>query len=461
MIDPLVHIIFALPLAVMVMNFGVTLLLRVCSKTTFITKDYSYQPNVSVLLPCFNEGMHVFKTIESIIASNYPSEKIEVIAVDDCSADDSFAWLQRAAAKWQNVQAHRNEVNSGKHHSLSRALAHSNGEIIICIDSDCIFDRDAVRELTSCLIDKSIGAVGGRVGINNTRRNVLTQCQTLVYYYAFQIMKMSQNWARNVTCISGCLFAVRREHFKAIEDQVKSRNWFGIGVRDGEDRYMTHLLLLKGLKTYIDITAQCWTPAPDNFRQLFMQQLRWRRSGLRDLFWTLRTFWPNLRILHPLTMVNMLIPGTLTVLWPAMYIYAMSSGWVAQHLFLDMPIYFGVYVLVGVIFNFYTRRHNPEQAVNPLMVGMLGLWFIVDSFFTTLVALCTFDVGDWGTRGTSEKKEMTVESIVSTEAITQAVKSASTIVNSTNSKQGHFHDAEFSRARQDDTVNRAEHANVE
>lgn len=401
MLDILIHAVFALPLAVMVLTFGVTLVLRTCVKSTFIEKDYRHQPRVSVLLPCFNEGAHVFKTIESIIASEYPAEKIEIIAVDDCSADDSFEWLKKAESKWPCVRAFRNPVNAGKHHSLSHALSHSSGDIIICIDSDCIFDPHAIRELTACFIDDSIGAVGGRVGINNTQTNILTQCQTLVYYYAFQIMKMSQNWTRNVTCISGCLFAIRREHFHAIEEQVKHRNWFGIGVRDGEDRYMTHLLLLKGLKTYIDISAQCWTPAPDNLRQLFMQQLRWRRSGLRDLFWTLRTFRTNLAVLHPLTIANMLIPGTLTVLWPAMYIYAMCSGWVAENLFLTLPFYFVTYIGIGVLFNLYARRHNPEQKVSPLLVGSLGLWFIVDSFFTTLVALCTFDVGEWGTRGQS------------------------------------------------------------
>lgn len=404
MIDTFVQLIFALPLMVMVMNFGVTLMLRFGAKSTFLVKNYALQPRVSVLLPCFNEGEHVFHTIESILASDYPMEKVEVIAVDDCSADDTFEWIERAARRWANVRAFRNPVNSGKHQTLSHALSHSSGEILICIDSDCIFDSRAIAELTACFVDETIGAVGGRVGISNACQNVLTQCQTVVYYYSFQIMKMLQNWTRNVICISGCLFAVRREHFEAIEEQVKHRNWFGVGVRDGEDRYMTHLLLLKGLKTYINIDAQCWTAAPNNFRQLFMQQLRWRRSGLRDLFWTLRKFGDNLEVLHPLTVVNLLIPGALQVLWPAMCIYGLASGWLAEHLLQDMQLYFGIWVVVGLLYNLYVRWHNPEQTVNPLLIGALGMWFIADSFVITLVALCTFDVGEWGTRGTSEKK---------------------------------------------------------
>lgn len=408
MSDFLIAMVFALPMAVFLLNFVITSVFRLGFSSTFVKKDFSYQPTVSVLLPCFNEGAHVYHTIKSIVESNYPSDKIEIIAVDDCSSDDSYTWIKKAAADFPQVTGLKNPVNSGKHHSLSEALNHSTGDVLICIDSDCIFDKNAIAEMTSCFSEPTIAAVGGRVGISNPLSNITTQCQTLVYYYAFQIIKMMQNFTRNVTCISGCLFAIRREAFVEIVDKVKARNWLGIGVRDGEDRFMTHLVLLTGAKTYINVDAQCWTTAPDNLSQLFMQQLRWRRSGLRDLFWTLRTFWTNLKILHPLTIVNYILPGTLTIMWPAMYIYAFLNGWMSQHLISNLPIYFGTYLLIGCIFNAYAHYKNPEQKINPLAVGVLGIWFIVDSFFITTLALGTFDVGDWGTRTSTEEKEKNV-----------------------------------------------------
>lgn len=399
MIDIVVEWIAALPLMVLLLNFGFSLILRLTVRSTFLKKDYALRPRVSVLLPCFNEGEHVFRTIESILASDYPMDKVEVIAVDDGSADDTFAWIERASRQWPNVHSFRNPANAGKHQSLANALSHANGEFLICIDSDCLFDRRAIAEMMACFVDETIGAVGGRVGISNPNQNVLTQCQTVVYYYSFQIVKMLQNWARNVTCVSGCLFAVRRTHFEAIETQVKDRNWFGIGVRDGEDRYMTHLLLLKGLKTYIDIEAQCWTTAPHTIGQLFMQQLRWRRSGLRDLFWTMRDFRRNLDVMHPLTILNQLLPGTLQVLWPFMCVYGIASGWLVEHLLPDLQLHFWLWIIIGLLFNVYVNKHNPEQKINPFKLGALCIWFMVDKVLITIVAMCTFDVGDWGTRG--------------------------------------------------------------
>ena len=403
MTDAIIHLVFALPLAVMVLNFGFTLLFKFGAKSTYAPKDYSYTPSVSVLLPCFNEGQHVYETIESIVRKKYGGT-VEIIAVDDCSADDSYEWLLKAAADFPNVQAFRNEVNSGKHHSLAKALEASTGEILICIDSDCIFAEDAIAEMMATLADPAIGAVGGRVGISNPRENIITQCQTLVYYYAFHIMKMAQNWTRNVICISGCLFAVRRELFVGIVNTVKERNWFGIGVRDGEDRYMTHLLLLAGEGTYINNDAQCWTAAPNNLRQLFMQQLRWRRSGLRDLFWSIKTFSKNLDALHPLSIVLLVVPSILSVLWPWMVLYAFMSTYTISSMMAALQLYLAIYVVAGVGFWLYAQRNNPEQLISPIVASMIGVWLIMDSFFITLLAICTFDVGEWGTRGTSTQK---------------------------------------------------------
>ena len=54
-----------------------------------VKRDYTYQPKVSVILSCFNESEVVYRTIKSMRESNYPVEKLEILAFDDCSKDDS------------------------------------------------------------------------------------------------------------------------------------------------------------------------------------------------------------------------------------------------------------------------------------------------------------------------------------------------------------------------------------
>jgi glycosyltransferase involved in cell wall biosynthesis len=131
---------------------------------------------VSVLLPCYNEGRTVYATIESISRSNYPNDKFEVIAQDDCSVDDSYEWMLKAQREFTNVaiRVGRNAFNCGKARTVCNALEHSQAEVIISIDSDCIFHEDAIRELTACFAEPGIGSVGGRVGVSNPNDNVIT-----------------------------------------------------------------------------------------------------------------------------------------------------------------------------------------------------------------------------------------------------------------------------------------------
>src|SRR5215472_6560225 len=173
-----------------------------------IKKDYNYSPKVSVLLPCFNEGHLVYETIASISQSDYPD--FEIIAVDDCSKDSSYYWMKKAAAEFPNVRVLRNTVNRGKNKSQMAAFRQSSGEIIICIDSDCIFATDTMRELVACLADPAMGAVGGRVGVKNPNESIVTRFQAFMYFVGFQLYKIPENWSRTVVCISGCLFATRR-----------------------------------------------------------------------------------------------------------------------------------------------------------------------------------------------------------------------------------------------------------
>ncbi len=401
-----------MPVTLILVVFCGGLLVRLTTRAAHPTKDYSYEPKVSVLLPVYNEGAHVLDTIESILAADWPEDKLEIIAIDDRSADDSYDYmLQAQAAHPTRLQVSRNEVNSGKHVSLTRALAKAQGEIVICIDSDCIFDRKVVRELVACFGDEKVGAVGGNIGVSNVNDNVFTMVQALVYFMSFQVGKMMQNAQASLFCISGCLFAVRREIFDGVEEEVRNRNWFGMKVRDGEDRYMTHSILMRGWKTIINPSAICWTAVPASMGQLFSQQLRWRRSGLRDLFWTLARLNEHLRTLGPKVVLTAILPEIFTVIWSMFILVAIPAfgvGYMLNTVVMAFLLFCSVFMVAALGYNHYIKKLAPgtKEIRYPILAGMAGAWFFMDSLVVTLLALCTFDVGEWGTREVSTKEKV-------------------------------------------------------
>src|SRR5271170_810075 len=305
----LVWLILFLCLLISVLKYTFALILKWSVPGATVKKDYTYQPTVSVLTPCFNEGKTVYETIESISNSNYPNDRFEVIAQDDCSVDDSYEWMLKAQRDFTNIRirAGKNAVNSGKARTVCNALELSNAEVIISIDSDCIFHEDAITELTACFSEPRVGSVGGRVGVRNPNDGVITAIQAVIYYSAFQLYKIPENWTRSVCCISGCLFAIRRDLLLEIEPAIRARHWFGIPVNQGEDRFLTHQTLLRGYGTYINNDALCWTTVPATLPELFKQQLRWKRSIIRDLFYTLRTLPQHVWTLHPNTVLTLVL----------------------------------------------------------------------------------------------------------------------------------------------------------
>jgi cellulose synthase/poly-beta-1,6-N-acetylglucosamine synthase-like glycosyltransferase len=393
----LLWLIMFLCLMISVVKYLMGLILRLTSTSAMIRKDYDLQPRVSVLLPCYNEGRTVYHSIESISKSNYPSDRFEVIAQDDCSVDDSYEWMLKAQRDFTNISIRvgRNDLNCGKARTVCNALQHSRAEIIISIDSDCIFHPGAIRELTACFAEPGIGSVGGRVGVSNPNDNVITAIQTIVYYAAFELYKIPENWTRSVCCISGCLFAIRRELLLELEPILRARHWFGIPVNQGEDRFLTHLTLMRGYNTYINNDALCWTAVPTKLSVLFNQQLRWRSSILRDLFYTLRTLPQHVFKLHPNTVFTMI----LTPLGAVIALLVVITMLVTNPLAWAGPQTLVVYLGLAAVFSWAIKKYSVRETIrHPLAFGAYIAWSLASSLFITPLALLTFDSGDWGTR---------------------------------------------------------------
>jgi len=398
----LIWLIMFLCLLISLIKYTFGAILKWSVPSAKIKKDYADQPTVSVILPCYNEGRAVYDAIGSISSSNYPADRFEVIAQDDCSVDDSYQWMLQAQRDFTGIRVivDRNAVNSGKARTVCNGLRHSSAEVVVSVDSDCIFDSEAIRELTACFSEPNIGAVGGRVGVNNPNDGVITAIQTFIYYAAFHLYKVPENWTRSVGCISGCLFAIRRELLLKIEPKIRARHWFGIPVNQGEDRFLTHLTLLEGYGTYVNHDALCWTNVPATLSELFKQQLRWRQSSLRDFFFTLKTLPRHVFKLHPNAMLHLI----LTPLGAVVALLATLAVLTSDPMVWAAPSSVVVYLVIAAVLAWAIKKYSVRETVrNPLAMGAYAAWWLVSHLFITPLALCTMDSRDWGTRSKTQE----------------------------------------------------------
>jgi len=91
-------------------------------------------PRVSVLVTVYNRESYLRDTLQSILASTFTD--IEVIVVDDCSADTSLKIAQECAEQDSRLQVHSNKQNLGDYPNRMKAASLARGCYIKYVDSD-------------------------------------------------------------------------------------------------------------------------------------------------------------------------------------------------------------------------------------------------------------------------------------------------------------------------------------
>ncbi len=393
----LINIIMIVSLALIILRWPISLLLKFYTKSP-VAKDYSFEPTVSVLIAVFNEGPAIYETIESMCKCEYPRDKFEIIAVDDCSNDNgvTWEWMQKAQRDFPNIKLGRNTVNSKKPQTIINALGMSTGEIIIYVDSDCVFSPNCIRELVACLADETVGAVGGQIGVRNPNASVYTKFQTLIYYLSFILFKAYENQLGTVTCISGGLFATKRNVLERTIPYVQNRKFLGVHVVMGEDRFLTSTIRYEfGLRTLCNLDAKCLTNVPTTWNGYLKQQRRWRAGTLLDFFTTLFRLPQSVMKIGPGPTIAMLIPGGSSLLYSAV---CLTAPFFNPTFFLTLAP-FAWYLGLSMVLILLIRRYAPEQRLeNPFKLVIFGVWWIVSNVFITALAITSLDSSEWGTR---------------------------------------------------------------
>lgn len=256
--------------------------------------DDNYRPTISFVVPAKNEGGNIAKTMLRFGEVDYPMDKIEVIAINDGSTDDTYHHMLDAA-KTLREKIGRVEVvnwveNKGKRHGMAEGVKRSTADIVIFIDSDSFIKKDCVKHLVKYFALPNVGAVSGHTDVYNSNTNLLTKMQTIRYYIAFKVYKAAESVFGMVTCCPGCCSAYRREYLMEFLDEWLHQTFLGKECTFGDDRSLTNYMIRKYDAVY-STEAKAHTVVPDNFSQYVKQQQRWKKSWIRETFIASQFIW--------------------------------------------------------------------------------------------------------------------------------------------------------------------------
>ena len=363
--------------------------------------DSSFTPSVTIIVPCFNEEEVIQRTVLGCINQDYPLDKLEVIVVDDFSNDNSFEKIKEIVEELKvkeqrydienRLRYMRQEKNAGKREAMAAGALLAKHELLVFVDSDSFLDPFAIRNLVQPFKDEEMGGVSGRTDVANTYTNTLTKMQSVRYYIAFRIMKAAESYFDAVTCLSGPISCYRKELVLKYLDAWRNQRFLGERATFGDDRSMTNFILRHNRTGYQD-TAICQTIVPNTHRIFLKQQMRWKRSWLRESMVAAQFMWKKEPFMALSFYMGLLIP----ILAPMIVLYNLIYIPIIHRVFpLTFILGIALMALLMSMAQLFLRKSSTWS---------FGIWFClyyeVILLWQMPIAWLTFWKTTWGTRMT-------------------------------------------------------------
>ena len=372
--------------------------------------DPDYTPSVTVVIPCFNEEEWIRTTIIKCVDQDYPVDKLEFIIVDDGSSDNSVNVIKKTVEDLcaegeqydirNRVRVFFQKYNQGKREAMGIGIRNCRTEMIVFVDSDSFLQPNAIRHLVQPMRDPKMAGVAGRTDVANVYTNRLTKMQAVRYYISFRVMKAAEAYFDSVMCLSGPLSCYRISVVREIFDEWLNQKFMGRKATFGDDRALTNFVV-EHHRTYYQDTAICSTIVPRRHKQFLRQQMRWKRSWLRESLRAGKFIWRKQPFMSFFFYLGLLVP----LIAPIIVVYNLVY----------IPIVRDVFPLTFVLglFMMSMMMCFAQLILKKSTLWSYGLLFCLYYEFFLLWqmpwAWVTFWVNDWGTRGKGMKRSQSEE----------------------------------------------------
>jgi cellulose synthase/poly-beta-1,6-N-acetylglucosamine synthase-like glycosyltransferase len=246
------------------------------------TLDENALPPVSILVPAHNEALVIEQTIQSLLALDYPKEKLEILAIDDGSTDDTAGIVRRVARSNERVRLYcvpPEHAAQGKANALNFGLKEVRHGLLAIYDADNTPESGSLRLLVSALLrDKKAVAAFGKFRTRNRHVNLLTRFINLETL-SFQFMIQAGRYLLfKLAILPGTNFVIYKDAV------LECGGWDPRALT--EDTELSVRLYDRGHQIRFVPDAVTWEEEPQRWGDWVRQRTRWVRGN----FYVLRKF---------------------------------------------------------------------------------------------------------------------------------------------------------------------------
>lgn len=263
--------------------------LLVFKKKVSLCNPNFFQPEISVIIPARNEEKIIASTINSILRSNYPQEKLKIVVVNDLSTDRTGEICEEFERKGIVRLINRSpSAERGKAASLNEALITIEDEFICLLDADNEVSPNFFNRLVHYFQDPKVGVVQGRVKSKNPNTNFLTKLTDVEFTALYLTFLLPKGYLELTFGYMGTGELIRTSVAKELDG-------FDNNLAT-EDLEFTYHVIQHGYKIIYDPSGCTYCELLDTFRSYWHQRYRWMLGTIQAFIANFPGFYFNRKI---------------------------------------------------------------------------------------------------------------------------------------------------------------------
>jgi len=221
-------------------------------------------PELTVIIPTYNESEVIDHRIKNLKDINYPTEKIHAIVVDDQSTDNTVKLANKAFNKYGiSGEVIVKDARTGTNASVNLGISKVGTDIIVTTDADVVFEYGALNHAISTLLsDERTGAVCGELE-PVVMENSFTTRSEQAYRSVYGKMCTWESNIHSTYCFNGPLIVLKKEAFSPIPE-----------THGASDAGMALRIIRNGYRCIYDASAKFYEYITEDMKQQRRQKLR-------------------------------------------------------------------------------------------------------------------------------------------------------------------------------------------
>ncbi|MEO1030394.1 MAG: glycosyltransferase family 2 protein [Bacteroidota bacterium] len=173
-------------------------------------------PEVTLMIPAYNERDYVDQKMENTMRLNYPNNKLKIVWVTDGSDDGTNTVLEI----YKNIQLFHQDERKGKINAMNRVMPHIKTPLVVFSDANTDLGQDSIMHIVNCFNDEKVGCVSGEKRIVNKSSDAAAGAGEGLYWKYESKLKKWDAELYSAVGAAGELFAIRTELYNEVEQDT-------------------------------------------------------------------------------------------------------------------------------------------------------------------------------------------------------------------------------------------------